>query len=96
MEPFFCLLVGRSQRKEFAGAPCDCCGTTEDVEDGSMCIDCGSLYCKVCHKQHLARDLSGQIVRLAPCLKCHSDMVTVPEMVQSWRSSSTNRPVIHV
>jgi MYND finger len=56
------------QRKEFAGAPCDCCGSTEDVDTGDMCLKCGFLYCKVCDRQ---LDLSdGHIVVSAPCPRC--------------------------
>jgi MYND finger len=58
------------QREEFAGAPCDCCGTTEDVDRG---IACGSILCKACKEQHLTRDMiSGKVVGLEPCPQCNT------------------------
>jgi MYND finger len=59
------------KRKEFAGAPCDFCGNTEDIEYGDVFFHCGSLYCKVCDEQYLCRDLSGEVVSFEPCPRCN-------------------------
>jgi MYND finger len=59
-------------RKEFAGAPCDCCGTTEDVESGHVCFDCGFLYCAVCSQKRRIHNLSGDIVNFEPCPRCNT------------------------
>jgi MYND finger len=59
------------QRKEFAGAPCDCCSNTENVTNGDMCLKCGNLYCKTCDEEHLTRDLlDGSVASFAPCPSC--------------------------
>jgi TPR repeat protein len=61
------------QRKEFAGAPCDLCGSTEDVAYGHVCLECGCHLCRrVCAEQHVTRDLSsGEVVSFAPCPLCN-------------------------
>jgi TPR repeat protein len=61
------------QRTEFAGAPCDRCGKTEDVEVEYVCLSCGFLYCKACNEQQLTRDLSGRGTSLTPCPRCHAE-----------------------
>jgi tetratricopeptide (TPR) repeat protein len=58
------------QRAEFAGAPCDCCGTTENVQLGDICLNCGFLFCKICDEQNLTRDQSGNVDSFAPCPRC--------------------------
>jgi MYND finger len=58
------------QRKEFAGAPCDCCGSTENVEGGDFCLKCGYHYCKACNEEHRTLDIDGDVASFAPCPSC--------------------------
>jgi MYND finger/Sel1 repeat len=69
------------QRREFAGAPCDFCGSTEDVQGGHICLHCGALSCKVCgeREHNLTRDQSsGQgLVSIEQCQRCNKGRVPV-------------------